>query len=80
MIINGVTKDWMVVDTPNAFHVVPLNDLKEHNIQSIYCWCVPTFYFDRELDTKPQVSHQSADGREFIEIKAGQSDLLDSRM
>jgi hypothetical protein len=43
-------------------HVVPLNDLREHEV-SVGCWCHPT-----PLEDDPSVYvHHSLDGREKYE-------------
>lgn len=53
-------------------HVIPLNDLKEHN-QTIDCECDPTVVWidpDTELPWAgdgPLVTHNSYDGRECYE-------------
>lgn len=48
---------------PDALHVMPINDLKEH-ISSPECWCNPTVD-DEYVGTL--FIHHSADGREEFE-------------
>lgn len=45
-------------------HIVPVNDLREHDEQTEACWCQPRL--EREGRTIIVV-HQSADGRELVE-------------
>ncbi len=45
-------------------HVVPVNDLKEHEERGTTCWCYPQVY---EEDGETVVVHNSLDGRELIE-------------
>lgn len=46
-------------------HVVPINDLRDHE-ESLACWCVPTLQeVDRSLHYV--VVHHAADGRELVE-------------
>lgn len=42
-------------------HVVPVNDLLEHNTDSVECWCDPTIEVDGAILI---VIHNSFDGRE----------------
>lgn len=44
------------------YHVYPVNDLREHDIVGLTCWCRPEH--DEELDV---VIHNAADGREAFE-------------
>lgn len=51
-------------------HVLPINDLKEHE-ETTTCWCNPKVEF-ADPETGEQYSeglviHNSADGREFVE-------------
>ena len=52
-------------ETASAVHVVPINDLREHDESGLTCWCDPT------VETFPTggvlVVHNSADGRELVE-------------
>lgn len=43
------------------FHVIPLNDLKEHEEEGEDCWCHPEVRDDL-------IIHNSADGREWKEL------------
>lgn len=56
---------WIVksLETPNAVHVLPVNDLREHD-ESWTCWCKPGIERHGTCDL---ISHNSADGRELIE-------------
>ena len=46
----------------SALHVIPLNDLREHEVK-VGCWCHPT-----EDDTTPDLwIHHALDGRERYE-------------
>lgn len=50
-------------------HVLPINDLKEHE-ETTTCWCNPKVEFsDPETGEAHEglVIHNSADGREFVE-------------
>ena len=49
-------------ETPDNIHVVPLNDLREHDT-SLTCWCHPT----PEDDEPRVVLHHSMDERESYE-------------
>lgn len=49
-------------ENPNNIHVVPLNDLREHDT-SLTCWCHPT----PEDDESRVVLHHSMDERESYE-------------
>lgn len=49
-----------------VFHVIPVNDLKEHE-EGGSCWCSPVIL---HKDGVPMYSHNSADGREFFEADA----------
>jgi hypothetical protein len=51
-----------VKETPDNIHVVPLNDLREHDT-SLTCWCHPT----PEDDEPRVVLHHSMDERESYE-------------
>jgi len=44
-------------------HVLPLNDLREHD-ETRTCWCQPKV---ERVDGGVVVTHQSADGRELVE-------------
>jgi hypothetical protein len=46
-------------------HVVPLNDLKEHNCISCLCECKPKV---EEVDGGWLIIHNSYDGRELFEL------------
>jgi hypothetical protein len=46
-----------------AFHVVPVDDLKEHPLQAD-CWCHPT----RAVQDPGVIIHNSLDGREVTEL------------
>jgi hypothetical protein len=56
---------WVVVAScPNTMHIVPYDDLMEHE-QSANCICGPTVqYLDDGLKT---ITHVSLDGREVEE-------------
>jgi hypothetical protein len=45
-------------------HIVPLNDLREHETKTRECWCQPTL---KSESGTVLVVHQSADGRELVE-------------
>lgn len=47
-----------------AVHIVPINDLQEHDDCSEQCWCAPRV---ERLESGVLVIHQSADGRELVE-------------
>jgi hypothetical protein len=51
-----------VKETPDNIHVVPFNDLREHDT-SLTCWCHPT----PEDDEPRVVLHHSMDERESYE-------------
>lgn len=53
------------MQTPlDNIHVYPVNDLKEHDIETMDCWCNP----DILNDLPPYViKHHSMDGREKYE-------------
>lgn len=55
---------WARVETEETYHVLPVNDLKDHE-DGLYCWCKPTV--ERFDNGNVMVSHNSADGREFFE-------------
>ena len=44
----------------NAWHVYPLNDLRDHVTEGDGCWCQPT-------DEDGVLIHHSMDGREAFE-------------
>jgi len=46
-------------------HVYPLNDIKEHDIESTLCKCEPSIIADKDSDII--VVHNSFDERECIE-------------
>lgn len=46
----------------NEGHVIPLNDLREHELDK-KCWCRPT----EDLEYPELYMHHSADGREAFE-------------
>ncbi len=46
-------------------HVVPQNDLREHNCSRIECWCKPMLI--DEAEGGYVVVHNSMDGREHFE-------------
>ena len=48
---------------PPDLHILPLNDLREHE-ESPTCWCAPGL--EREDDTI-LIIHHAADGRELVE-------------
>ena len=50
----------MSEQTQDVYHVVPVNDLREHVTDGLTCWCKPT------LDDGVIV-HNSMDGRELVE-------------
>lgn len=56
MLKDGTVTSWPV-------HVVPLFDLREHEID-MHCWCNPTLDSD---DGEAVFVHHSADGREAYE-------------
>ncbi len=45
-------------------HVVPVNDLREHNTKSKKCWCEPMI---EEYKRGTLVTHNSLDQRELYE-------------
>lgn len=47
---------------PADVHVVPLNDLRDHE-ESAKCWCCPIEIFDASMHV-PVWVHNSMDGRE----------------
>lgn len=51
-------------NTEGAWHVVPMNDLRDHE-PSKSCWCRPTL-LDEETDGDVYI-HHSMDGRELYE-------------
>ena len=48
-------------------HVVPVNDLREHE-ESSKCWCRPVEIFDASMHA-PVWVHNSMDGREHTKEK-----------
>ena len=50
---------WLVIETNNFPHVVPCQDLKEHDVDGA-CWCHP--YEDEGV-----IVHNSMDRREHYE-------------
>ncbi len=52
---------WITVQREEIYHVLPLNDLKDHDDHA-RCWCHPEV---KEGGTR--VIHFSRDGREFYE-------------
>lgn len=44
------------------WHIIPLNDLKQHD-DSMHCFCCP----DKEGNDESEVRHNSVDGREDFE-------------
>lgn len=54
--------NWVVISAPGkSSHVIPCNDLKEHEC-SRHCWCTPAIDEEDEL-----VIHNAMDRRELIE-------------
>ena len=53
------------VSEDQIFHVVPRNDLREHDCNRMECWCRPTL--NDEEDGGYIVVHNSMDGREYFE-------------
>lgn len=51
----------MTFHPPSCLHVIPLNDLREHDV-SPTCWCRPTPDEEHDLFV-----HHSLDGREAYE-------------
>lgn len=49
------------LDAPGYMHVIPINDLREHDEHGA-CWCRPTIYHDDAI-----VVHNSMDRREEYE-------------
>lgn len=49
---------------PNAVHVTPVNDLREH-VDSRACWCKPTV--ETFEGGGMLITHHSMDGRELVE-------------
>lgn len=53
-----------------AYHVLPIDDLREHE-ESPACWCQPTVQTEDsetgEPYRAPLVVHNSLDGRELVE-------------
>lgn len=47
-----------------SLHVYPLNDEREHDIETSMCWCNPTMEI---VNGEMLFIHNSADGRELIE-------------
>jgi len=57
---------WHLISGPSetggyVTHVVPVDDLKEHDLRS-ECWCYPDLHEDERM-----VVHHSADNREDFE-------------
>ena len=50
--------------TADPIHVVPVNDLREHEERGTTCWCCPQVYTE---DGETVVVHNSLDGRELVE-------------
>lgn len=50
---------------PREFHVLPLNDLREHD-EHRGCWCEPDA--TQEPDADVVVVHHALDGRELVEV------------
>lgn len=46
-------------------HVYPVNDTREHDTETPFCWCSPRI--EQEADEEPRCIHNSADGREFFD-------------
>jgi len=51
-----------------AFHVLPVDDLREHD-ETPACWCKPRVLRDDPDDAneEPVIVHNSLDGRELVE-------------
>lgn len=47
-------------------HVLPRNDLREHE-ETRVCWCHPYNYSEPDDERGVVVVHHSADGRELVE-------------
>lgn len=54
---------WQSIELASGFHVVPLNDLREHTEDD--CWCNPTI--TEEPPYPNIVSHHAMDKREEYE-------------
>ncbi len=52
---------WAVMDRDETVHITPIDDLVEHDHDSLDCFCGPEVDFSGE---RPMVSHQSLDRRE----------------
>lgn len=52
-----------------TYHVLPVNDLKQHIEEGMVCWCEPTVINgdDNGMYKEPVIVHNSADGREWHE-------------
>lgn len=53
------------IDDEQVVHVVPQNDLRDHDCKRMECWCSPTLI--DEIDGGYIVVHNSMDGREKFE-------------
>ena len=52
---------WAVMDQEATVHIVPIDDLVEHDLDGLECMCGPEVDFSGE---RPMVSHASLDRRE----------------
>jgi len=48
-----------------TYHIVPVNDIREHLLDGLICWCGPKDKW--EPDGSVLVIHNSADARELVE-------------
>ena len=51
-----------MINISNSLHIVPINDLIEHNTDSDECFCDPVLY--KSDGERTIVKHNSFDGRE----------------
>ncbi len=52
-------------DTSGVFHVVPVNDLREHDDIGDACWCKPRV--EQQENGTVAVIHHALDGRDLVE-------------
>lgn len=55
---------WAVEKTNNGVHVVPIDDIKEHEMVRS-CWCKPALKHNENV-----IVHNSLDGREYMETES----------
>lgn len=56
-------KQWKNMAAADGLHVIPLEDLREHDVADC-CWCCPRV---RVFNDRRIVIHNSLDGREILE-------------